>query len=311
MRSRLAATFRKLEKHWLIVVIVAMLAVVVLDIAVGIGQSVWFDEGYSIILAQRPLHELIDLTKIDAHPPFYYMYLKAWGMTFGWSELSLRLSSIIPAAAAIGVMAMLIRRLVSTRAALVALPFLALAPFLVRYGYEIRMYALILLLAAVGTYALVAAKASGSKKWWLAYALVVALSMYTLYMSIVIWIGHAVWLIYTDVTHKKNPILQKHWLFYMLAVIVFLPWVPNVIYQTQHSALPPYSGALDIPTLANVMLMLTTYTSISSGLFFVQLVVSVFLALFVWTLVRVWPSVSKKGWQPFALFLIIFLAAVV
>lgn len=192
MRSRFATTFRKLEKHWLIVVIVAMLAVVALDIAVGIGQSVWFDEGYSITLAQRPLHELIDLTKIDAHPPFYYMYLKAWGTIFGWSELSLRLSSIVPAAAAVGVMAMLVRRLLSTRAALVVLPFLVFAPFLVRYGYEIRMYALILLLAAAGTYALVVAKASGSKKWWLTYALIIALSMYTLYMSIVIWIGHAV-----------------------------------------------------------------------------------------------------------------------
>ena len=311
MRSRFATTFRKLEKHWLIVVIVAMLAVVALDIAVGIGQSVWFDEGYSITLAQRPLHELINLTKIDAHPPFYYMYLKAWGMIFGWSELSLRLSSIVPAAAAVGVMAVLVRRLLSTRAALVVLPFLVFAPFLVRYGYEIRMYALILLLAAAGTYALVVAKASGSKKWWLTYALIIALSMYTLYMSIVIWIGHAVWLLYTDIAHKKNPILQKQWLFYMLAVVIFLPWVPDVIYQTQHSALPPYSGALNLPTLANVMLMLTTYTSLSSGLFALQLAVAVFLALLVWTLVRVWRNASKKEWQPFALLLIIFLAAVV
>ena len=311
MKGRFATTFRKLEKHWLAIVIVAMLAVVALDIAVGISQSVWFDEGYSIILAQRPLHELIDLTRIDAHPPFYYMYLKAWGTVFGWTELSLRLSSIIPAAAAVGVMAALIRRLVGARVALVALPFLIFAPFLIRYGYEIRMYALILLLVAMGTYALVAAKASGSKKWWLAYSLIVALSMYTLYMSIVIWIGHVIWLLYNDVVHKKNPILQKQWLFYILAVVLFLPWVPDVIYQTQHSALPPYSGALNLPTLANVMLMLTTYTSLSSGLLIVQLAVVVFLALLVWTLVRIWRSASKKEWQPFALQLIIFLAAVV
>ena len=97
----------------------------------------------------------------------------------------------------------------------------------------------------------------------------------------------------------------------MLAIVIFLPWVPDVIYQTQHSALPPYSGALNLPTLANVMLMLTTYTSLSSGPFALQLAVAVFLALLVWTLIRVWRNASKKEWQPFALLLIIFLAAVV
>ena len=116
MRSRITTLLHKLEQHWLAIVIGAMLMVIVVDLAVGIGQSIWFDEGYSIMLAQRPLHELVDLTKIDAHPPFYYVYLKTWGMTFGWSELSLRLSSIILAAAAVGVMAALVRRLLNVKA---------------------------------------------------------------------------------------------------------------------------------------------------------------------------------------------------
>lgn len=77
MKKSLGSFVSILTRHWQLVVVVAMLAVVALDIAVGIGQSVWFDEGYSIMLAQRPVHELIDLTKIDAHPPLYYMYLKA------------------------------------------------------------------------------------------------------------------------------------------------------------------------------------------------------------------------------------------
>lgn len=288
-----------------------MLAVVALDIAVGIGQSVWFDEGYSIMLAQRPVHELIDLTKIDAHPPLYYMYLKAWGAVFGWSELSLRLSSAIPAAAAVGIMAVLIKRLFRTKAALVALPFLVFAPFLARYGYEIRMYALILFMTAAGTYALVAAKATGSKKWWFVYAAIIVLSMYTLYMSIVIWIGHALWLAYEDITHKKNPFLQKQWLFYVLAAMLFLPWLPDVIYQVQHSALPPYTGSLDLPMLANVVLMLSVYSPVYSTPVPVIVMVVAMLILLVWTLVSIRRAGGKKDWQPFMLFLIILFAAVV
>jgi hypothetical protein len=40
--------------------------------------GIWSDEIFSILISKRPIGELIDLTALDNHPPFYYLLLKAW-----------------------------------------------------------------------------------------------------------------------------------------------------------------------------------------------------------------------------------------
>jgi len=247
-------------RRWWFVVFGAAFVSLLLTLAIGLPQSVWFDEHYSIMLAQRPLAELLALTQVDAHPPLYYIYLKLWGSVFGWSDLALRLSSIIPAALTVVFVALATRRLFNPKVALVVLPFLVLSPMLVRYGFEIRMYALIGLLAAIGTYVLLRAHADERARWWLLYAFIVAAAMYTLYMSVIIWAGHMVWLIYHDVRSGKNPFKQKRWLYLATAILVFLPWVPSLIYQLTHSALPPSLRDIDLLGIVNIASLMMTYT---------------------------------------------------
>ena len=150
------------------------------------GQSVWFDEGYSILLAKHSVSELLALTAVDAHPPLYYLLLKMWGELFGFSEFALRSMSALFAAGTVTLALTLARKLFGTRVALIALPFVVIAPFILRYGYEIRMYSLVGFLGVAGTYALITARQTEKLWWWAVYAVVVALGMYTLYMSIVI-----------------------------------------------------------------------------------------------------------------------------
>src|SRR5919108_3219753 len=38
-------------------------------------ESIWIDEGYSIIFAKLSLPQLIEVTSNDVHTPFYYMIL--------------------------------------------------------------------------------------------------------------------------------------------------------------------------------------------------------------------------------------------
>ena len=51
---------------------------------IGLRQSVWFDEAYSIMVAKQSVGEAIRLTALDTHPPLYYLFLKAWACLFGW-----------------------------------------------------------------------------------------------------------------------------------------------------------------------------------------------------------------------------------
>ena len=76
--------------HWLSTLLIALAFVAVLSSLLAIGQNIWFDEGYSIYVAQKPIAEIISLVSVDAHPPFYYVILKLWGSLFGWNEFTLR-----------------------------------------------------------------------------------------------------------------------------------------------------------------------------------------------------------------------------
>ena len=41
-------------------------------------QSLWIDETYSLMMASFSVHKIIANTGLDAHPPGYYLALKAW-----------------------------------------------------------------------------------------------------------------------------------------------------------------------------------------------------------------------------------------
>ena len=259
MRRVSELVIHTLTRRWPWVAVGAAAVTLLLALAQGIGQSVWFDESYSIMLAQQPIGEMIRLTGLDAHPPGYYMYLKGWGSLFGWSELSLRLSSALLGALAVGVMVVLIRRLFSSRVAVLAAPFLVLAPFMTRYDYEVRMYALVALIGAVATLVLLQARKTGAIRWWLGYTLLVVAGMYTLYMSAVFWVAHVVWLVYQSARHKQPIVWQRHWLYYFGAAALFAPWVPTVMHQLDSSALPPYMSAVGLAEVNNVISMLLAY----------------------------------------------------
>lgn len=234
-----------------------------ISLGIGLMQSVWFDEAYSILLAKKSMGELVALTSIDTHPPFYYLLLNVWGNIFGWSELALRSLSVLAMGGAATVGVLLVRRVFGVKAALLALVFVVLAPFLLRYGFEIRMYSLATLIGVAATYVLVAAvdAKDRTKQMWLyaAYAGLVALGVFTLYYTAVLWIVHVVWLIYLA-RHRKEPVIrQRWWAAYAGSIVLFLPWLPTFMKQVGNGALAPISQPLNVENLAGVVSFWSLY----------------------------------------------------
>lgn len=258
MKKRTNYVINLLVRRWKYVVCVGVLASFVLVLYLGKGQNIWFDENYSIILAKQPAFDLIRLTGVDAHPPLYYLVLKAWGTFFGWSELAMRGLSALFSALAVGVIALLLRQLFTTRVALASLPFLVLAPFWLRYGYEIRMYALAGLIGALASLVLIKAVAANtSRRWWYLYAILVAIGMYTLYMTAVIWLSHLVWLL---IYHRRH-FWKQPWLWsYVGAGLLFMPYVPTLIFQLTNSALPGVGQLINLTRIGELVSMLLIYT---------------------------------------------------
>lgn len=228
---------RFLLRHWLWVALAAALIFLALTLLIGAGQSVWFDEAYSVILAKSSPPRLLALTAADAHPPLFYLLLKIWGSLGNFNDLWLRLFSGLCATGAIFLSLLLARKCFGRRAALAAAPILLLSPFVMRYGFEIRMYALAALLAVAATYILALAVQKSSRKLWVGYGVLVALGMLTLNYLAFVFLAHLIWLIMRRRAAKPAvKIWREPWFkAYVLAVILYLPWLPFAVSQIFNS----------------------------------------------------------------------------
>ncbi len=243
---------------WKIWIIAAVSVVFGLALWLGSQQSVWFDEAYSITLIEQSFGQLVHLTSVDTHPPLYYLLLKVWSEVFGMSELALRSFSAVCGALAAGVGLTLVRRLFGLRALVISTPLVVLAPFLLRYAFEIRMYALASLIGVAATYVLVRAVQAKEKRawWWVTYSVLVAAGIYTLYYMAFIWAAHVAWLLYLYFTQKPKPatpLWRQPWVLALVgAVVLYIPWIPSLIDQYIRPALSGISQRVSWEQLTDI-----------------------------------------------------------
>ena len=247
---------KKLEKYFIPTLILSAILAMIICFFISSMQSVWFDEAYSIQIAKHPLDQLINLTAIDTHPPLYYLLLKLWAGIFGWSEIALRSLSILSMGGAVIFAGLLVKKLFNARTSIITLPFIIFAPFLLRYGFEIRMYALASLICIAATYFLVCALESKSKiqtrRFYILYAVLVAIGVYTLYYTVLVWIAHLLWLLWRARQNKEKVVSSDWFKAYIGSVILFLPWLPLFLKQITNGALAPISQPMTIDNLVGI-----------------------------------------------------------
>jgi mannosyltransferase len=254
---------------------------------IGLHQSVWFDEAYSILLAKHSVAEIIRLTGLDTHPPFYYLLLKGWASLFGWSELALRTLSVLSMSGALVVGGVLVRKMFGNKAAIGTIILLALSPLLLRYGFEIRMYSLASFIGVSATYCLYSAYKSkqNRRKWLVGYSLLVALGMFSLYYITLLWIAHAVWLIVVAARNKWRVSSLLPYLYaYLGAIVLFLPWLPTFIGQVSNDALAPIGQPMNYEQLSGVLSFNTLYQPTYGLTVILTVVVLIFIAAVIWSM---------------------------
>jgi len=168
-----------LTTHFLQLTVVVILIGLTLRL-VGIGsESFWVDEEWSRGVANSSsAAEVVQRCVDDVHPPFYFILLYFWRLAFGDGDVALRLLSVAFGTAAVGAAAFVGRALWDARTGLLSAVAVAVAPDLVRYSQETRMYALVSLLAVllVGAAGAVRKPTTGS---WVALGLGSFLMMVT------------------------------------------------------------------------------------------------------------------------------------
>ena len=191
----------------------------------------WSDEGFALFLARLPLPELFCGTANDLHPPLFYLLLKAWILP-GWSVAYARLFPVLCGLLTVGIVYQIGRELFSPAAGGWAALYLALAPTAIAYAREVRMYALLLLLATLSFYlAYRWASSSGPGLWagWIAamlgalYTQNLALLLLPVQNALVLWL----------LARQRRWRAFLPWLAGQLFVgIGYLPWFPIAFHQT-------------------------------------------------------------------------------
>jgi hypothetical protein len=162
-------------------------------VAAGIGlrlladRSLWLDEATTWYQSQLPFGVMLDnLRATDVHPPGHHALVWLCARAFGDSEVMLRLPSLIAGAATIPMLFVAGRAMYDRRVGMIAAALGAVAPIMVWYSEEARMYALLMLLAVVAVWAIYRAVETGRTRYWAVYALAAAGMIWTHYFAVLL-----------------------------------------------------------------------------------------------------------------------------
>ena len=145
-------------------------------------QSLWLDEAFSAILAQRDWGQIISGTAQDTMPPMYYLLLHAF-LALGDGEIPVRLPSALWGVFTIPLLYVLGRRLFNEKVGLVSAGLLAISPFHIFYSQEARMYSQLGFLTLLSAFCFLRAWQNGGKRDWLGFVLSTAAALYTQNMA--------------------------------------------------------------------------------------------------------------------------------
>jgi len=109
---------------------------------ISLDQSLWLDEAVTAKVVSA--YNFFDIPKLfspaDFHPPLYYFLMKLWTNIFGYSEISLRMPSIIFSILTGYVVYLIGKRLKNRQIGVWAAVFFLFNPLIVYYSQEARMY---------------------------------------------------------------------------------------------------------------------------------------------------------------------------
>ena len=219
-------------RRWAVAGLLALAALLRLT---GLGQeSLWFDEAYSVAFGRNPL-SAFSLINLQG-PPFtdrnlYHLFLHFW-LRVGTSEWLIRLPSVAFGLATVYVVCRLGAALWDEETGLLAGLLMAVSPFHVWYSQEARMYALVALCTAVGTWLFWQMIQEGKLGRIAGYVLAMALGLYTHSFALLLLLYHNLYVAVCLVRRKLPRRFLQSWLLAQLALfLLYLPWLRGILSQ--------------------------------------------------------------------------------
>jgi mannosyltransferase len=233
-------TTRPSSRPWVVAAVVAV-------VALGVGMrfvafsEMWLDEALSVNVARLPLGDIPEWLRHDGAPPLYYFLLHLWTDVFGTSNYAVRSLSAVLSVATLPAIWFAGRRIAGERGAWIAVLVMASSPFAVLFGSEARMYSLVMLLVTLGYLAVRRLLERPSLGRQAVVALLAGLLLYTQYWALylVAVVGALlVWQAWRGPDPAQRHAARSGVVALAAGVVMFLPWVPTFLYQSEHTGTP-------------------------------------------------------------------------
>ena len=212
---------------WLLVSIVA-LAVALRFFQLG-EWSFWHDEALSVLLARKPLTDLLHIAAGDVHPPLYFLVVRAF-LVLGQSEAIVRLPSALCSSAVVLGLYLVAHDLFDSRVALVSAFLFTVCPFQLFYAQEARMYAQLELFTVLCCWCFIRALRGNRLEWWGGFVICGALASYTAYFVVFVFLAQAFYVFLVD---RR---CDRIWRFLLSGVaigVLYSPWMWVSLNQTR------------------------------------------------------------------------------
>jgi mannosyltransferase len=206
-----------------------------------IGGQFWMDEAIAVGIASHSLSAIPHILRADGSPPLYYVLLHFWMTWFGNTTTAVHAMSLVFGMATIPAGYWAGRTLIDKRAGLVAAVMFASSAFITQYSQEGRMYSLMVLLGLLATIGFVKAFVHRERRYAVLFVLAEVAMLYTHAWGV--FFGGASFvalaLLYWRGDQEFRGNLIKDTAFsYGAIVLLFLPWLPTLLYQAGHTAAP-------------------------------------------------------------------------
>lgn len=207
----------------------------------ALDAGFWIDEGISVGIGSFGFFDIPGVLKQDGSPPLWYMTLHVWMQLFGTSETATHALSLgftlltVPAAYWAG------RSLFGAKVAWAAAALAALNPFLTYYAQETRMYSASALLGLLVAATFLHAYVVRDRRFVPVFGAALTVMLYTHNWAIFLGVGTVAALAVLwrwAAPDERRPLLRDAALGFGMVAVLYLPWVPTLLYQAANTGAP-------------------------------------------------------------------------
>ena len=198
-------------------------------------ENLWFDEAYSVAMANQTFTDVWNIGSNDVHPVLYYWMLRIIKVLTNGSVIVYRIFSAIPIIL-LGILGIThIKKDFGEKTGIIFSFLSFFTPIIIVFANQIRMYSwaayvvTILLIYSYRVY-----KGQDNFKNWIIYGLTSLFSIYIHYYGLICVGIINIFLMVYFIKNRKYKELKKQIVLGIILIILFLPWVIKLLLQIKH-----------------------------------------------------------------------------